>query len=76
MRNCPKRIYMKVLREMECSNGGYTPLLYRPWFMTLLLVVWVVWLMIVSVFIDILIFGVDYILFKKMVRKNKSWLLK
>ena len=48
MRNCPKRIYMKVLREMECSNGGYTPLLYRPWFMTLLLVAWVVWLIIVS----------------------------
>jgi hypothetical protein len=42
MRSCPRHLHIKMLRGMECSDGGYTPLLYRPWFMTMLLVLWVV----------------------------------
>lgn len=39
MRSCPRDLHIKILREMECSDGGYTPLLYRTWFIVTLLII-------------------------------------
>lgn len=49
MRSCPRHLHIKMLREMECSDGGYTPLLYRPWFMTTLLMLWVVLIIVAAI---------------------------
>ena len=49
MRSCPRELHIKILRGMECSDGGYTPLLYRPWFMALLVGLWIVSLIILAV---------------------------
>lgn len=48
MRSCPRDIHMKILRGMECSDGEYTPLIYRPWFMITLGVLWFVFLIILA----------------------------
>ena len=48
MRSCPRHLHIRMLRNMECSDGEYTPLIYRPWFMITLGVLWFVSLIILA----------------------------
>lgn len=51
MRSCPRQIHIRMLKGIGIgySNKDDTPLLYRTWFMTMLLIIWVACLVVLSV---------------------------
>ena len=42
MRDCPKHLHIKILKNSGYSNEEYTPLLFKSWFILLLLILWII----------------------------------
>ena len=42
MRNCSRHLHIKILKRGGYSNEEYTPLLFKPWFILLLLALWII----------------------------------
>lgn len=49
MRSCSRKTNLRMLKGMGYSDVDYDPLLYRPWFMFTMLILWITSLIILAV---------------------------